>query len=133
MTVAGFLIHPLGERDANFGMARGDNLANAMLWFRVVKDSTRWAICYPTMAYLAAVDDVHHGPSTLTDHIELMKRMDVVIAVGGAMSPHMRYLVGHAKVAKIPVLDLLDLGSAPRDDDDSVKLEIIRRAEALGL
>lgn len=132
--VVAFLTHPLGERDADYGTARGNNLANAMEWFRLIKDATGWAICYPTMAYLAAVDDIFHGPSTLIDQIEIMKRCDVLVAVGGMMSPHMRYLAGHASTAKIPLLDLLSLGVRPMiDGADRTRAEIARLAAALGI
>ncbi len=131
MTTTAFLLHPLGERDADFGSARGDNLANAMLWFRAIKEATRWAICYPVMAYLAALDEIHYGPSILTDQIEIMKRLDVVVLAGGRMSPHMRYMLGHAVVAKIPVANLLDLGPVPIIEGDRTRIEILRRADAL--
>lgn len=135
MTVA-FLTHPLGERDADWGMARGNNLANAMLWFRFVKDATRWAICFPAMPYIAAVDDVFHRPSMITDAVEIMERCDVLVVVGDHISPHMRIEIAHARGMKtpIPVLNLIDLGrSPPVIKTDEVSSEIRRRAAELGL
>jgi hypothetical protein len=135
MTV-GFLTHPLGERDADWGSARGNNLANAMLWFRFLKDATRWAICFPAMAYIAAVDDIWHRPSMITDAVEIMERCDVLIVVGDHISPHMRIEIAHARgmTKPIPVIDLIDLGSSPPFmKTDETASEIRRRAAALGL
>lgn len=133
MTVA-FLTHPLGERDADWGSARGNNLANAMAWFRFIHDATRWAICFPAMAYLAAVDDIFHRPSMLTDAVEIMERCDVLVAVGGVASPHMRIEIEHAQHRSLPLLNLLDLGrSPPMFKADEIANEIRRRAAALGL
>src|SRR5689334_21930514 len=135
MTVA-FLSHPIGERDAGWGSDRGDNLANAMDWFRFLKDVTRWAICFPSMAYIAAVDDAFHRPSMITDAVEIMERCDVLI-VAGAYSPHIRIEIAHARGRRppIPVLDLTDLGRRPPPpaQSDELGVEVRRRAEALGL
>lgn len=134
MTVA-FLTHPIGDKDADWGMARGSNLANAMLWFRVIHDATRWAICFPTMAYLAAVDDIFHRPSMITDAVEILERCDVLVAVGGAASPHMRIEIAHARDRSppIPLLNLMDLGRVPSMEVDRLANEIRRRAAELGL
>lgn len=135
MTVA-FLTHPLGERDADWGTTRGNNLANSMLWFKFVKDATRWAICFPAMAYIAAVDDVFHRPSMITDAVEIMERCDVLVLVGDRISPHMRIEIAHAgnMNPQLPVLNLIDLGhSPPIVNTDAVASEIRRRAAGLGL
>lgn len=136
MTVA-FLTHPLGERDAGWGSAHGDNLAAAMEWLRFLKQVTGWAICYPAMAYAAAgMDDEFFRRSMLTDVIEIMERCDVVVMVGGRISPHMRIEASHARQRKTPilVLNLLDLGLLPPwHRKDEIGIEIRRRAEALGL
>lgn len=135
MTVA-LLSHPLGERDADWGMKRGDNLANAMDWFRFLKDTLGWAICYPAMAYLAAVDDVFHRPSMITDIIEIMGKCDVLVVCGGRASPHMRIELDHARRRSppLPILDLVDLGYRTRPEQGEVMaIEIRRRAGELGL
>lgn len=134
MHVVAFLIHALGERDANHGMARGDNIQSAHMWFRLLKESTRWAICYPTTAYLASVDELAFMPGMLVDHREMMLRCDVLVATGGVMSPHMRFIWDAAKRSGKPLLDLLDLGAMPPLDlRDETKREIQRRADALDL
>lgn len=136
VTVA-FLTHPLGERDADWGMKRGDNLSNAMGWFRFMKDVTGWAICYPAMAYVAAgMDDAFYRRSMLTDAVEILDRCDVLVAVGASASPHMRIEIAHArgKSIPVPVLDLTDLGDGPPwDRKDIMGIEIRRRADELGL
>ena len=115
-------------------MKRGDNLSNAMLWFRFLKDCLGFAICYPAMAYLAAVDDVFHRPSMITDIIEIMEKCDVLIMCGDHVSPHMRIELSHAQRRQLPVLNLIDLGPRPTwDRPDAVASEIRRRAQALGL
>ncbi|SRR6266568_1365712 len=141
VTVVAFLTHPLGERDAEHGMRRGDNLSNAMAWFRYLKEITPWAICHPSMSYIAAVDEVFFRRTMLTDVIEIMCRCDLVVAVGSHMSPHMRIEIQHAENrirARIPVLNLLDLGAWPPSPSDeqranTVRLGILERAEAFGL
>lgn len=132
MTVA-FLTHPIGERD-NYAL-RGDNLAAAVGWFRFVKEATGWAICFPAMAYVAAVDDVFHRPSMLTGCVEILERCDVVVVVGGHVSPHMRIEIAHAhnKCPPIPVLPLLDMGPIAPVGSDSHAADVRRRADALGL
>lgn len=136
VTVA-FLTHPLGERDDDWGMRRGDNLANAMGWFKFLKDVTGWAICFPELAYIAAgLDDGFYRRSMLVDSVEILDRCDVLVPVGGKLSPHMRIALEHAngKSTPIPVLSLLDLGdSPPWERKDTAGIEIRRRADALGL
>ena len=133
MTVA-FLTHPIGERDAEWGVARGNNLANAMAWFRLIVDATRWSMCYPEMTYIAAVDDVFHQPARLAASIEILERCDVLVMAGGFNSPHMRLQFAHARRRKLPVLDLLDMGASPLwIDRDEIGSEIRRRAAELGL
>lgn len=135
-TVA-YLTHPLGERDAGDGMAWGDNMANAMQWFRFMVQATRWAISCPWYAYAVAVQDVFFRPRMLVDQVELVGRADLFVMVGGRMSPHMRIELIAAQRARpggIPVLDLLDLGElAPWDRADRVGQEIRRRTAPLDL
>lgn len=133
MTV-GFLTHPLGDKDADWGSTHGNNLASAMGWLRLVKQETGWAICYPSMAYAAAgMDDVFFRRSMITDLIEIMERCDVLVMVGGVASPHMRIELAHARQRRISVLDLLDLGPRATDRADEIGSDIRRRADALDL
>lgn len=136
VTVA-YLAHPLGDADADWGAARGDNLANAIGWFQFLRRATRWAICYPAMAYCAA-DDTVQRPSTITGQVEILSRCHVLVLTGGRMSPHMRIEVAAASSVTfgsgIPVLDLLYLGwRPPWDELDRVGAEIARAADALGV
>lgn len=108
-----------------------------MAWFRFLKDVTQWAICYPAMAYIAACDEVFYRRSMLTDAVEIMKRCDILVLVGPRLSPHMRIEIGAASgraSGALPVLDLLDLGAAPPwERKDEAGIEVLRRADALGL
>ena len=136
MGTVAYMTHPLGERDAGEGMAWGDNMANAMSWFRFMVQATRWAICCPWYAYAVAVQDVFFRPRMLVDQVELVGRCDLFVMVGGRVSPHMRIeLVAAQRTAKpIPVLNLLDLGdSPPWEQIDQVGQEIRRRTAALDL
>lgn len=137
MTTVAYLTHPIGERDAGFGADRGDNVAAASEWFRFLKDTTRWAICCPWFAYLAAVDSDFYRRSWITDQCEILSRCDVLVLVGGYVSPHMRIEADHARnrhAGAIPVLDLIDLGRlAPWRRRDEVGIEIRRRATQLGV
>lgn len=134
MTVVAFQIHALGDRDADQGSARGDAIYSALLWFRAVREATRWAICYPTLAYLAALDEGMCRAGMIADHREIMLRCDVLVATGGEMSEPMLGIVEAARYAKKPLLDLIDLGPRPSlDRHDEMRLEIRRRAAALGM
>lgn len=130
----GFLIHALGGRDDDEGVARGDRIHDALLWFRAVKDATRWAICYPTLAYLAALDEMLYLSGIVDDHREIMLRCDVLVATGGVLSEYMRGMVTAAGLVQKPYLNLLDLGPRPMLEwRDETKREIIHRVAALGL
>lgn len=132
MTVA-YLSHPLGEADADWGAGRGDNIANAIDWFRFLRLVTRWAICYPAMAYCAA-DSSLQRPSGITGQVEIMSICDVLILTGGKLNPHMRIELARAHTLRKPMLDLLYLGRVPPwEDRDEIVIEIAKRAQELGL
>lgn len=132
MTVA-YLSHPLGESDDVYEFGRGSNIANAIDWFSFLRRATRWAICYPTMAYVAA-DSALQRPSQITGQIEIMLGCGVVV-VCGWMNPHMRIerqaIQNHGHP---PVIDLLPLGRAPPWHKlDDVTRDLARREIELGL
>lgn len=118
------LIHALGSAE-ELG-ARGDSIADALCWFRAVRDATRWAICYPTLAYLAALDEAMSRHGIVADHRKIALRCDVVVATGGEWSPEMLTVS-----AGRTVLDLSDLGARPAGD--TTRREILRRVADLGL
>lgn len=136
MTVA-YLEHPLGDEDGDgdpFGNnSRSSNLANALEWFRFLRATTRWAICYPALAYVAA-DRMLQRPSQITGMVEILACCHVVVLTGW-MSPHM--LVGLRRVESLrrpAVIDLLDLGRCPPwDHRDQVAHRLARVAVELGL
>lgn len=136
MTVVAYMTHPIGERDTMF--ERRENIANSADWFKFLKDTTQWAIDAPWFGYLAAVDSDFYRRSWLTDQCEIMSRTDVLVLVGGRVSPHMRILVAHATGRsagrRVPVLDLIDLGRlVPWRRKDEVGKDILRRAEHIGI
>lgn len=137
MAVVAYLTHPLGERDADGGVGRGDNMASAMQWFKFLVMTTPWVISCPWFVYIAAVDDAFHRPRALRDQIELMSRSDVVVLCGGRLSGHMRVELGHAQrrvEGGMPVIDLLALGASPPwHQVDEVTLDIRRISLGLGL
>jgi hypothetical protein len=134
MATVAFLIHALGERDADGGSGRGDRIYDALLWFKAVKEATRWAVCYPTLAYLAALDEGMYLTGIVADHKEIMLRCDVLVATGGTLSDYMKIMTQAAVQARKPYMDLLDLGPRPLTEwRDETKREIIRRVAALGI
>lgn len=136
MGTVAYLTHPLGERDAGDGTAWGDNLANAMQWFRFMVQATRWSMSCPWYAYAVAVQDVFHRPRMLVDQVELVGRSDILVMVGGYVSPHMRIelVAAQRSKRKIPLLNLNDLGYVPPwDRIDQVGQEIRRRAAEFDL
>lgn len=135
MTVVAYLAHPLGDVDANWGIDRGDNVANSIDWVKFLRYVTTWAICYPSFLHVAAVDDVFHHAKSFTDQLEILSRCDLVVAVGGLMSPHMRYEVEHARSRQaLPVIDLLHLGRRPPWQDQGRTIsDIARRCAAAGI
>lgn len=137
MAIVAYLTHPLGERDAGDGIERGNNMANAMDWFKFLISTTPWAIMCPWFVYVAAVDDAFHRPRALRDQIELMSMCDLVVLTGGRLSAHMRIELGHAQrriEGSMPVIDLLPLGFLPPwDRQDEVGRDIRDLARGFGL
>jgi len=137
MAIVAYLTHPMGEADEDGGSLRGDNVANAMQWFKFLVMTTRWCITCPWFVYIAAVDDVFHRPRAMRDQIELIGRSDLVVMCGGRVSPHMELEKNHAQRRireAIPVLDLTTLGVMPPwGDKDQVGQDIVRLAKSLGI
>lgn len=139
MSVIAYMTHPLGERDAGHGITRGDNVSNAMSWFRFLVMTTPWAINAPWFPYLASVDDVWHSSKSFKHQLTFILRSDVLIAVGGNISAHMEFQMEYAcmqrsRTKPVPVLSLVEFGVVPPwGDVDRVGQRILEMGRALGL
>lgn len=135
VTIA-YLTHPLGDGDdADNAVRRADNMAGGIDWFRYLVMHTRWAIQMPWWPFVVAIDDVYHRPRALRDQRKILERCDMLVLVGGWISPHMLIERRYAEASgRIPVLDLTDLGSRPPwATADITGNAIVRRAAALGV
>ena len=118
MSLVGYLSHPIGPADHFEQLTeRHDNLDNAGSWLRFLIQRTRWAIMCPWLAYTVAGGAELYGPRALTDQIMLLERCDMLIQVGGELSPHMTIERNHARRAGLRIIDLTDLGRKPADPD----------------
>lgn len=137
MAIVAYLTHPLGEQDQGDPSQRGDNVANAMQWFKFLVMTTRWVVTCPWFVYMAAIDDVFHRPRAMRDQVELIGRSDLVVMVGGRISGHMQIEANYAtnKIGiPIPSLDLTHLGVRPPWDlSDRIGKEIVRLAKTIGI
>lgn len=113
--LAVYLSHPIGPSDGeDEKIARLDNIAHANEWMRFLVARTRgWAIICPVIGYAGALDMDTHAPKALTFQKEWLERSDLVVQVGGWMSPHMLTDRNWASRATIPVLDLMFWGQRP--------------------
>jgi len=129
MTQVVYLSHPVGPSQyVDELMKRHDNLAVASSWLRYLVKKTRWAIVSPVIAFSASLDSHDsHSPRALTDQVMILERCDLVVQVGGLMSPHMVIERNHANRHGIPVVDLLIFGTYPPNDDDETAAEILER------
>jgi hypothetical protein len=117
VTLVAYLSHPIGPQDRYEAMEEHhDNLEHAHSWFKFLVAHTRWAILAPWLAYLAAVGQDLYGPRALTDQVTLLGRCDLLVQVGGWISPHMTIEQNHAKRMGIRVVNLADLGVTPIQD-----------------
>lgn len=118
MTLVGYLSHPIGPADHYTAFQeRCDNIVNAGDWLRFLIQRTKWAIMCPWLAYTVAGGSELYGPRALTDQIMLLERCDMLIQVGGELSPHMTIERNHARRAGLRIIDLTDLGYRPSNPD----------------
>jgi len=126
-----YLSHAIGPaKHVEEMIKRSDNMAVAGEWLRYLVKSTRWAIVSPALAYGMMLDAPDsHSPRALTDQVMILERCDLMVQVGGTLSPHMVIERNHAARQSIPVVDLLFFGTyPPRDDDDEARAIIQRHA-----
>lgn len=120
-----YLSHPMGEEDST---DRGDNIANAMSWFKFLVDHTRWSMAAPWFIYSTALRNVIYGERQLVDQLRLLERCDILVLCGGWISPVMHEEIKRAHRLGIPVLDLTMMGVRPPDEGEDVVQLIVHRA-----
>lgn len=102
-----YVAHPVsGDVEAN--------LARARRWLRWLVDCyPGFAFCLPWMAYVQALDEATHRERGLRDDLEMLRRCDGIILVGGRLSSGMALEKGVAEDAALEVHDMLHLGEEP--------------------
>lgn len=136
MSIVAYLGHPLGEKDLAdaWDDSRASNVANSLDWFKFLRLTTRWAVCYPTIAYTSVLDDLMYQPRSLVDQVQIMLRCDLYVLTGGVCAPHMKIELSAARGRPMPVMDLLYLGRVPPwGKQDEVAKEIEHLEDRLGL
>lgn len=111
MTYVAYLSHPIGDSDTP--EQRGDNIENAGRWLAFIIDNTKWAVMCPWLAYTVSMNSALYGPRALTDQIALLERCDLLVQVGGWLSPHMEIEQNHAKRHDVPIINLTRFGDRP--------------------
>lgn len=121
--------HPIGPASGHEEIVvQRDNLAIAHDWFKRLVQATRWALIAPWMAYLTALEGQLYGPRAMIDQRALIERSDILVQVGGWISPHMHFEMNHATRAGLRVVDLTDLGAKPMSEE-FVAREIAKRSK----
>lgn len=123
MTFVAYLSHPIGDDDDP--EQKGDNISNAGKWLNFLVDNTRWAILCPWLAYTTTLGQTVYGPRALMDQITLLERCDVLVQVGGDITPHMVIERNHAVRNELPVVDLTRFGFFP-GTRDAVRQQIAK-------
>jgi hypothetical protein len=136
MSIVAYLGHALGEKDLvdAWDDSQGTNVSNSLDWLKFLRAATDWVVCYPTIAFVAALAESAHQPRSFTDRIQIMLRCDLYVLTGGKLAPHMVYEADTARRKPMAVMDLLYLGKFPPwDRVDAVSKEIERLEASLGL
>lgn len=132
MTLISYLSHPIGEGETADDVQRADNIANAGDWVRFFIDTTRWVILCPWYVYAITHGSAIHAPRRLIDQLAALERCDLLVQVGGIISPHMTLEAMSAKRLGIPIVDLTTFGVLPPlPNDDAVQVILARAARAL--
>lgn len=119
MTRVAYLSHPIGSSQGGDELVHHhDNLAHADAWKQFLIENTKWALLCPV--YVANIR-VLHQPRALMGQITLLLRADIVVQVGGWISPHMEIERNHADRNQIPILNLTPYGYHPPTDDRQVR------------
>ncbi len=106
-TVA-YMAHPIGQ-----GEQRPGNIARAMRWHRYLVEATPYAICTPWIPYVLTLEEATHRDRGVADDLEIARRCDRIILVGGKLSDGMRREEDLFKSLGKPIEDMLHLGAEP--------------------
>jgi hypothetical protein len=127
------MAHPLGEGGLADLEKRSDNISNAGEWVRFFIDSTRWVILCPWYVYAVTHGEEIYAPRRIVDQLSALERCDLLVLVGGFISPHMNYEMQSAKRLGIPVVDLTTFGiSPPTLSEDNIQVVLARAQRAIG-
>ena len=130
MAMLAYVAHPIGDGEAADDERRGDNIANAGDWIRFFTDITRWTCLAPWHTWAITHGESIYAPRRLMDQISALERCDLLVMVGGFVSPHMNYELQAAKRAGIPVADLtLFVVSPPEQTDEDAVTSILARVK----
>ncbi len=105
-----YMAHPLGN-----GYDRPLNIARAERWFAwLLYKYPEYAFTAPWIQYAKALPETSDNRDRgIRDDLEVLKRCDGIVLVGGRLSPGMACELEEALWKKMDVMDLLHLGSEP--------------------
>lgn len=124
-----YLAHPVS------GDPRG-NAARAKRWLRYLIDTTPFAVIAPWIDYVEVLDDenVEHRKRGMSDDLLVLRRCDLLIAVGGRISSGMAEEIRTMQALGKPVITLIEMGEEPPEDrkplEPSLWLKLAQRPEA---
>jgi hypothetical protein len=104
-----YVAHPIGGDVAG-------NLARALRWLRWLIDRhPTMAFSVPWHPYCLALDNQNnaHRARGIEDDLAVLARCEVIVLVGGRLSPGMSIELDRARVLGLEVIDYLDLGAEP--------------------
>lgn len=109
-----YLAHPLGPGSSPEDLARRqDNVAGALAWLQWLVDHTSWAVVAPWLPYVQRLPEETYRERGIEDDLAVLERCDVVVLVGGIVSPGMTKELATAKENGIAHVDLTSWGPTP--------------------
>lgn len=112
--VVAYISHPVGVAlgsPEDFA-ARQNNLANLIDWVAFLTRHVRWSLEISWYAYIVALGE-QGKPLGMVHNLAKLERCDIVVQVGGNVSPHMGYELQQAARRNIPNVDLTGMGYSP--------------------
>jgi hypothetical protein len=107
-----YLSHSIGFGNGAETVRRYDNIANAGEWLVFLVDHTGWMVVMPWHTNAVFLRELHR-PRAMADQLRVVKRCDVLVLCGGAISPHMQHEIRQARRNQVAIVDLTDLGWKP--------------------
>jgi hypothetical protein len=92
---------------------RAAAVATARRWMRFLLQTTNYALCAPWLGYLEWLEEIDGRDRATLDIETILQRCDLLIHVGGVLTPEMASAERSARAAGKPVLSLLDHGEDP--------------------